>query len=274
MKALILAAGEGTRLRPLTFTRQKPMTPVGPEPSIFYLVSHLAKEGFNDIVVIVGGPMKQHLMDYLGDGVRFGVKISYAVKPDEFRSGTAGSLKLVDGLLDEPFLVAQSDTLTEMPLAKAVEFHKGSEATATIVLTEVKDAGDFGVAVVDSNGMITEFQEKPPRGEAKGNLISTGFYILDPECVELIMHEKWDFANGTLPLSSEDPQEDLRIRLRCFLGRHRPTGWIPPRRSLGPAEHAEAGLRELRCHGFHHPRDNRERSSHREGSQDRRPCPD
>src|ERR1019366_3243735 len=77
LKAIILAAGKGTRLRPLTFMRQKPMTPVGSEPAIFYLVSHLSKEGFDDIVVIVGGSLKHHIMDYLGDGSRFGLHINY-----------------------------------------------------------------------------------------------------------------------------------------------------------------------------------------------------
>ena len=199
MRAVILAAGEGTRLRPLTFMRQKPMTPVGNEPSIFYLLSHLAREGFDDIVVIVGGPLKQHLMDYVGDGSRFGVKITYAVKPDEFNCGTAGSLKLVDGLFDDAFLVAQADTLTEIPLGEAVRSHLEKGAMATIVLTRVKNPSDFGVAVLDGDGAITEFQEKPAPKEAKSDLVSTGFYVLEPECLEHLGDEKWDFARDLFP---------------------------------------------------------------------------
>jgi NDP-sugar pyrophosphorylase family protein len=199
VKALILAAGEGTRLRPLTFMRQKPMTPVGSEPAIFYLVSHLSKEGFDDIVVIVGGALKQHIMDYLGDGSKFGVHITYVVKPDEFHCGTAGCLKLVDGLLDDTFLIAQADTLTEIPLSDALDFHRSQEAVATIVLTRVEDPSSFGVAVLDDKSEIIEFQEKPEPEKAKSDLVSTGFYILEPECLQYMTNEKWDFAHDFFP---------------------------------------------------------------------------
>jgi mannose-1-phosphate guanylyltransferase / phosphomannomutase len=199
LKALILAAGEGTRLRPLTFLRQKPMIPVGPEPSIFYLISHLAEEGFDDIVMVVGGSLKQHLIDYLGDGSRLGVHITYVVKPDEFHCGTAGCLKLLDGLIDDTFLVAQSDILTEIPLRKAVEFHRSTGSLATIVLTKVDDPTSFGVAVLNDEGAITAFQEKPTAEEAESDLVSTGFYILEPECMDFLMDEKWDFANDLFP---------------------------------------------------------------------------
>jgi mannose-1-phosphate guanylyltransferase/phosphomannomutase len=175
------------------------MIPVGPEPSIFYLISHLAEEGFDDIVVVVGGSLKQHLMDYLGNGSRLGVRITYVVKPEEFHCGTAGCLKLLDGLIDDTFLVAQSDILTEIPLRKAVEFHRSSNSMATIVLTKVDDPTSFGVAVLDGEGAITAFQEKPTPEEARSDLVSTGFYLLEPECMDYVTDEKWDFANDLFP---------------------------------------------------------------------------
>jgi NDP-sugar pyrophosphorylase family protein len=91
VKAVILAAGEGTRLRPLTLGRPKPMIPVGPEPAIYYILSQLSREGFKEIVMVTGYGREQ-IMEYLGDGSKLGVQITYAVKPDEFICGTAGSL--------------------------------------------------------------------------------------------------------------------------------------------------------------------------------------
>jgi NDP-sugar pyrophosphorylase family protein len=199
MKAVILAAGEGTRLRPLTFVRPKPLIPLGAKPSIHYLLSHLSEEGFDDIVVVVGGPLKGQLMDYLGDGSKLGLRITYAVEPDGLRIGTAGSLKLIEHLLDKTFLVAQADTLTEIPLREAVDFHRASGAHATIVLTRVDDPSSFGVAVLDKEGTITEFQEKPSKGEAKGDLVSTGFYLMEPESIDYITDDRWDFAKDLFP---------------------------------------------------------------------------
>jgi NDP-sugar pyrophosphorylase family protein len=199
MKAVVLAAGEGTRLRPLTFVRPKPLIPLGSKPSIHYLLSHLSQEGFDDIVMVVGGPLKSQVMDYLGDGSKLGLRIAYAVEPDGLRIGTAGSLKLVEHLLDRTFLVAQADTLTEIPLSEAVDFHRASGAHATIVLTRVKDPSNFGVALLDKDNAITEFQEKPSQEEARGDLVSTGFYLMEPESIDFITDNRWDFAKDLFP---------------------------------------------------------------------------
>ena len=199
MKAVVLAAGEGKRLRPLTFTRPKPLLPLASKSSISYLLSHLYQEGFDDIVMVVGMPHGSQIMDYLGDGLRLGLRITYAVEPDGLRIGTAGSLKLCEHLLGEPFLVAQADTLTEIPLREAVKFHHASGAYATIVLTKVDDPSNFGVAVLDEINTITEFQEKPRREEARGNFVSTGFYLMEPDSLDYIEDEKWDFAKDLFP---------------------------------------------------------------------------
>jgi len=137
-------------------------------------------------------------MEYLGDGSRFGVRITYEVEPDGLRIGTAGCLKLGEHLLDETFLVAQADTLTEIPLREAVDFHHKSGALATIVLTRVHDPSDYGVAILDEKKAIIEFQEKPGR-EARSNLVSTGFYIMEPEAIDYIMENEWDFAKNLFP---------------------------------------------------------------------------
>jgi hypothetical protein len=103
VKAVVLAGGEGTRLRPLTLMRPKPMLAVGPEPAIHYILSQLSQQGFKEIIMVTGY-LGDQIMDYLGDGSRWGLQITYAVKPDEFVCGTAGSLKLVQHLLDDTFI--------------------------------------------------------------------------------------------------------------------------------------------------------------------------
>jgi NDP-sugar pyrophosphorylase family protein len=138
-------------------------------------------------------------MEYLGDGSKLGLRITYEVEPDGLRIGTAGCLKLGEHLLEDTFLVAQADTLTEIPLRKAMNFHHQSGSLATIVLTRVHDPSDYGVAILDEKNAITEFQEKPSRGEARSNLVSTGFYIMEPEAIDYIMDNEWDFAKDLFP---------------------------------------------------------------------------
>jgi mannose-1-phosphate guanylyltransferase/phosphomannomutase len=143
--------------------------------------------------------MRDQIMDYVGDGSKLGQKITYATEPSGLRIGTAGSLKLVEHLLDDTFLVLSADTLTEIPLKDAVNFHHSKGALATIVLTSVKDPSIFGVAVIDERKAITEFQEKPSQKEARGNLVSTGFYVMEPDSLDYIMDAKWDFAKELFP---------------------------------------------------------------------------
>ena len=197
-KVVILAGGEGTRLRPLTFTHPKPMVPIAREPVIHYLLTHLSKQGFTEVVMIVGY-LRNQIMSYVGDGSRWGLRVNYAVEPDESHFGTAGSLKLAEHLLDGRFVVTQADTITDMPLTEAVMFHERSESYATIVMTRVPDPWNFGVAVIDAEKRIVEFQEKPIKEEAKSDLVSTGFYVLEPEVLDHVLDEKWDFAKNVFP---------------------------------------------------------------------------
>jgi mannose-1-phosphate guanylyltransferase len=175
------------------------MIPVGPEPSIYYVLSHLSQEGFDEIVIVVRGSQKDQIMAYLGDGSKMGLRITYIIEPDGLHIGTAGSLKLCEHLLDDTFMVAQADTLTEIPLRDAVDFHNNSGALSTIVLTRVQDPSAYGVAVLDERGVISEFQEKPNRKEARSNLVSTGFYVMEPESLDYITDNGWDFAKDFFP---------------------------------------------------------------------------
>ena len=185
-------------MRPLTFTRPKPMLPVGPMPSLHYLLRHLSDQGFKEVLVVVGY-LKDQIMGYLGDGSKFGVHVTYVVLPDGIIFGTAGSLKLAAHLLDSTFLVAQGDTISQIPLKEMSEFHKKAGRDLTIALTPVERPSEYGVAVVDETGQVTRFQEKPRPEEVKSNLASTGFYILEPEITDYIADDKWDFAKNLFP---------------------------------------------------------------------------
>ena len=196
--AVVLAGGEGTRMRPLTFTRPKPMLPVGPLPSIHFLVQHLSDQGFKDIIIVVGY-LKDQIMGYVGNGERFGARVSYAVEPEGTVFGTAGSLKLAAHLLNETFLVAQGDTISEIPLSSMFGFHRRAGRDLTIALTRVERPSEYGVAVVDEKNQINQFQEKPPPDEAKSNLASAGFYVLEPEITDYISNDRWDFAKDLFP---------------------------------------------------------------------------
>ncbi|HVH14622.1 MAG TPA: sugar phosphate nucleotidyltransferase [Candidatus Angelobacter sp.] len=198
MKAVVLAGGEGTRLRPLTFTRPKPMLPLGPNPIIHYVLSHLARDGFKD-VIIIPGYLKDQVMGYVGDGSQFGVRVTYVVEPEGVTFGTAGSLKLAAHLLDEKFLVVQADVVSEISLTDMARFHSDRQGEVSIALTNVDDPSSYGVAIVDEENEIVKFVEKPPLGTVPSNLVSTGFYILEPEVLDYVENEKWDFAKDLFP---------------------------------------------------------------------------
>ncbi|PWT76778.1 MAG: hypothetical protein C5B60_03700 [Chloroflexi bacterium] len=198
MKAVILAGGEGTRLRPLTFTRPKPMLPLGPNPIIYYVLSYLRKHGF-DQVIIIPGYLKDQVMGYVGDGSNFGIHVTYVVEPEGVTFGTAGSLKLAAHLLDDTFLVVQSDVICEIPISEMKRFHSERAGEVSIALTRVEDPSSYGVAILGDEDEIVKFVEKPPAGTVASNLVSTGFYILEPEVVDYIENEKWDFAKDLFP---------------------------------------------------------------------------
>src|SRR5438876_591647 len=198
LKTVVLAGGEGTRLRPLTFTRPKPMLPLGPNPIIHYVLSHLSQNGFKDLIMIPGY-LKDQLMGYVGDGSRFGVRVTYVVEPEGVTFGTAGSLKLAAHLLDETFLVVQADVVSEISLTDMARFHSDRQGEVSIALTNVDDPSAYGVAIVDEENEIVRFVEKPSPGTVPSNLVSTGFYILEPEVLDYVENEKWDFAKDLFP---------------------------------------------------------------------------
>ena len=183
MKALLLAGGLGTRLRPLTENLPKPMAPIANRPWLEHLITYLHEQGV-DQFVIAAHHCSDVIRRYFGDGRRWGVKIEYALEP--FPMGTAGAIKNAERLLDERFLVVNADIVHLPQLIPLLEFHRQHGGIASIALTEVEDPSSYGVVEQDDAGRILRFIEKPRPEEAPSNRINAGLYILEPEVMRYI----------------------------------------------------------------------------------------
>lgn len=192
-----MCGGEGTRLRPLTFDRPKPMIPLLNKPSVVHLVEHLAMEGFNDIVLTLGH-LGREIEVALGDGHMYGVHIEYVHEKEKL--GTAGGVKNAEKLFeDEPFMVVGGDHVMNLRLREFFRFHEKHDAPVTIGLIPIDDPREYGIADLDVNNRINRFFEKPGPGEIFSNLASTGIYVCNPEVLTWIPKEKYDFAKDLFP---------------------------------------------------------------------------
>ncbi len=199
MKAMVMAGGFGTRLRPLTCNIPKPMVPMLNRPMLEHIFELLKKHGFTDLVVALYF-QPEIIQDYFKDGKDWGLNISY-ILPDA-DVGTAGCVKKAADLLgkDEPFLVISGDVLTNIDLAQAITYHKSKQSQATIVLTRVENPLAFGVVITSEDGRITRFLEKPSWGEVFSDTINTGIYVLDPKLLDRIPAEgEYDFGKNFFP---------------------------------------------------------------------------
>ena len=202
MKAVVMAGGEGTRLRPLTSNQPKPMVPVFNKPIMLYIIELLKKHRLTDIVVTLQF-MPQIIRNYFGDGGDIGVDLSYAV--EQHPLGTAGSVKNAQDHLDKTFLVISGDALTDIDLTKLIQFHKHKRAMATIALKRVENPLEFGVVIANEDGQIERFLEKPTWGEIFSDTINTGIYVLEPEIFSYIPEgENVDFSKDVFPKVLED----------------------------------------------------------------------
>ena len=198
MKAVIMAGGEGTRLRPLTCNRPKPMVPVVNTPVMEHIIKLLKKHGFKDIAVTLQY-MPDSIKDYFDDGSEFGVNLKYFVEDSPL--GTAGSVKNAEDFLTETFVVISGDALTDLDISKAVAFHKEKHSMATLVLKKVDIPIEYGVVVTDKEGRITRFLEKPSWGEVFSDTVNTGIYILSPEIFSFFnKNEVFDFSKDLFPI--------------------------------------------------------------------------
>ncbi|XID95946.1 sugar phosphate nucleotidyltransferase [Paenibacillaceae bacterium WGS1546] len=183
MKALFLAGGLGTRLRPLTEHLPKPMALVGNRPWLEHLLLHYKEQGVYEFVVAVKH-YRELIESYLGDGARFGVRIEYSVERELL--GTAGAIKNAEHLLGDRFVVVNADIIHRVDLASALRFHAERGGAATICLTEVDDPSHYGVVEQAEDGRITRFIEKPKKDEAPSNRINAGIYIMERRALDFV----------------------------------------------------------------------------------------
>ncbi|HEV3086732.1 MAG TPA: NDP-sugar synthase [Candidatus Elarobacter sp.] len=197
MRAMILAGGMSTRLYPLTKQVPKPIVPVAGEPISGHVMRWLASFGYDEVAINVFY-LADLVEETFGDGSRYGTKLHYLRERE--LTGSAGALKQMEGWFDGTFVVVGCDDLTNADLASLVRFHKERGALATIGLLEVEEVDQYGVVVLDENGRITGFQEKPAKGTERSKLANTGIYVFEPAIFERIPADTfYDFGKQVFP---------------------------------------------------------------------------
>ena len=179
MKAVILAGGKGSRLRPYTLSLPKPLMPVGDKPIMEIVLGQLKRAGISKVIIAVGH-LESLIRAYFGDGRDFGIEIVYS--SERVPLGTAGPLRLIESELDETFVFMNGDVLSDIEFASLIEFHKKTGCVATVALVRRTVDIDFGVVKVGSNNQFKEWQEKP----TFEYLVSTGIYVFEPKVLQFI----------------------------------------------------------------------------------------
>ena len=198
MRAVIMAGGFGTRLRPLSINIPKPMVPVATLPMMEHVVTLLRQHGLTEITALLYY-QPDVIRDYFGDGSRFEVRMSYCLPDDDY--GTAGAVRAAVGDTDEEILVISGDLITDFNLTHAIQWHQEKEAEATILLTRAENPLAYGIVITDDNGRIVRFLEKPSWGEAFSDTINTGIYLLRPSAIrEIPKRMNFDFSQNLFPL--------------------------------------------------------------------------
>jgi mannose-1-phosphate guanylyltransferase/phosphomannomutase len=203
VKAVVMAGGEGSRLRPLTSSRPKPLAPVANKPVMHHIVDLLRRHGITEVVSTLHY-LADEIENYFGDGSDLGIAMSYVVEDTPL--GTAGAVKLAESMLgNERFVVVSGDALTDIDLTRLIAYHEQRGAAATIALQRVANPLEFGVVVTDEQGRITRFLEKPSWGEVFSDTINTGIYVLEPEIFAYMEAGKnYDFSRDIFPFMLRD----------------------------------------------------------------------
>lgn len=214
VQSIIMAGGEGSRLRPLTCNRPKPMVPMLNRPVMEYAVELLKRHGIKEIGVTLQY-MPQEIQNYFGDGSGFGVNMAYLIENTPL--GTAGSVKNAQGFLRDTFVVVSGDALTDFDLTEAIRFHREKGAMATLVLTPVEIPLEYGVVITENSGAIRQFLEKPGWGEVFSDTVNTGIYILEPEVLQYIPENtKFDFSKDLFPFLLRENMPLYGVSLRGY----------------------------------------------------------
>ena len=198
MKAVVMAGGEGTRLRPMTASMPKPLLPIVNKPIMEHVLRLLKRHGITETVVTVQF-LASLVRNYFGDGEDLGMVLHYATEDTPL--GTAGSVKNAEDLLnDGTFLVISGDALTDFDLTDLVKFHHDKGALVTVCLTRVPDPLDFGITIVDDDGKVQRFLEKPTWGQVFSDTVNTGIYVMEPEVFEHVAGgESVDWSGHVFP---------------------------------------------------------------------------
>jgi NDP-sugar pyrophosphorylase family protein len=198
MKAILLAGGKGTRLRPLTIHTPKPIVPIFNRPFLHYQIDLLKQVPEIDEVILSLNYQPRRIEEIFGDGSDIGIKIRYVVEPAPL--GTAGAIKYAGDNLTESVVVFNGDVLTQIELAAVLKLHRERKAKATIVLTPVDNPTAYGLVETDAGGNITRFLEKPKPDEITTNNINAGIYVLEPDTFDRIPKDvAWSIERSYFP---------------------------------------------------------------------------
>ncbi|MGB5635028.1 MAG: mannose-1-phosphate guanyltransferase [Waterburya sp.] len=199
MRAVLMAGGSGTRLRPLTCDLPKPMVPVLNRPIAEHIINLLKRHKITEIIATLYY-LPDIMRDYFQDGSDFGVQMTYAVE-EEQPLGTAGCVKNIQQWLDGTFITISGDAITDFDLQAAIAFHREKKSKATLILTRVPNPVEFGVVITDQDGKINRFLEKPSLSEIFSDTVNTGTYILEPEVLDYLPeNEESDFSKDLFPM--------------------------------------------------------------------------
>lgn len=198
MKAILLAGGMGTRLRPLTAHTPKPIVPIFNRPFLYYQLDLLRKIPEIDEVILSLNYQPRRIEEIFGDGADLGLRIRYVVEPQPL--GTAGAIKYAEEFLTDSVVVFNGDVLTEVDLASVIRLHRERRAKATIVLTPVENPTAYGLVETDPEGNVTRFLEKPKADEITCDTINAGIYVLEPETFDRIpAATNWSIERSYFP---------------------------------------------------------------------------
>ena len=205
MKAILLAGGKGTRLRPLTMHTPKPIVPIANQPFLLYQLELLKRADVRDVILSLSY-QPQKIEDKIGDGTDYNVRVSYAVEASPL--GTAGAYRNAESLISDTTVVFNGDVLTDIDLNDVIRFHRERQATATIVLAPVPNPTAYGLVETEKDGRVRRFLEKPKPEEVTCDTINAGIYILEPRVLDYVPEgEPFMFEYGVFPqlLEREEP---------------------------------------------------------------------
>src|SRR5919204_6174927 len=197
MKAVVMAGGEGSRLRPLTINRPKPMVAIVNKPCLGHIFDLLKRHRVHEGVVTLQY-LANVIQDSFGNGTAIGLPVTYSV--EETPLGTGGSVRQVLDHLDDTFMVISGDALTDIDLGAVMRFHKEKRAVATLTLYRVPNPLEYGVVITAPDGRVRQFLEKPSWGEVFSDTINTGIYVLEPEALRRFEKgQNFDFSKDLFP---------------------------------------------------------------------------